>query len=59
VADLAGQRVLAAETAGRGVARDSPHDGMDMSETPVGHMGTDMAAMDMGGMRALRGRSAI
>ena len=58
VADLAGQRVLAAETAGRGAARDSPHNGMDMSETPVGHMGTDMgamdmAAMDMGGMHGM------
>jgi hypothetical protein len=53
LADLAGQRVLAAETAGRGAARDSPHDGMDMSETPVDHMGTDMAAMDMGGMHGM------
>jgi hypothetical protein len=53
VADLAGQRVLAAETAGRGAARDSPHYGMNMSETPVDHMGTDMAAMDMGGMHGM------
>jgi hypothetical protein len=52
VADLGGQRVLAAETAGRGAARDSPH-GMDMSETPAGHMGTDMAAMEMGGMHGM------
>jgi hypothetical protein len=53
VADLAGQRVLAAQTAVRGAARDSPHDGMDMSETPAGHMGTHMAAMDMGGMHGM------
>ncbi|HEY1620862.1 MAG TPA: hypothetical protein VGG25_24780 [Streptosporangiaceae bacterium] len=53
VADLAGQRVLAAETAGRGVARDSPPDGMDMSEAPAGHMGMDMPAMDMGGMHGM------
>jgi hypothetical protein len=51
VADLAAQRVLAAETGGRDVARDSPHDGMAMGETPAGHM--DMAAMDMGDMHGM------